>query len=148
MNLRVLVLAAAMSAAVHAQSFELLRGIQPGQTVRVTDTSGKRQTGTWKADNSGSVTFTTKQGEVSLPHDQVRKVELKSTARRVRNIAIGAGVGVALGATIDNSLGTRLRNESSGDGGRAVIYATSIAAGAALGALPSGWHTIYRVKSR
>ncbi len=128
------------------QAADILRGIQPGRAVRVTDDSGRKQTGVWKSTSGSTVVFETKKGEVSLPPSQVRRVEVRSPARRVRNIAIGAGIGVAVGAVTDNTLGVYLRNESSGDGGRALSYALPIAAGAAIGAIPSGWVTIYRLK--
>jgi hypothetical protein len=48
-----------------------------------------------------------------------------------------------VGAAVNNTLGTRLRRESD-DGGRALSYAISIGAGAAIGALTSGWQTVYK----
>ncbi len=53
-------------------------------------------------------------GEVSIERARVRRVELRSGSRRVRNALIGAGVGLAVGATVDLTLGVRLRNEGSG----------------------------------
>src|SRR5438067_11980395 len=53
---------------------------------------------------------------------------MPSTQRRIRNTVIGALIGVEVGATIDQTWGTRLRNESSGDGGRGITYAAWIGA--------------------
>jgi hypothetical protein len=141
------VIAALTVSLVHAQSFEALRGIQPGRTVRITDTAGKRQTGVWKADANDAASFTTKEGEIALPHARIRRVELKTPGRRARNAAIGAGIGVAVAVTVDSTLGTLLRNESSTDGGRAITYLASIGIGTALGALTGGWHTVWRADS-
>jgi hypothetical protein len=46
--------------------------------------------------------------------------------RRVRNFVIAAAIGLAMGVTVDQTLGAYLRNET-GDSHRAVTYIAPIA---------------------
>jgi len=63
----------------------------------------------------------------------------------VRNALIGAGVGLAVGATIDLTLGTRLRNEGT-DASLPLIWVAPAAGLGALGGAFPAYITVYRVK--
>ena len=63
----------------------------------------------------------------------------------MRNVLIGAGIGVALGVTIDQTLGAYFRNEAGeNDGARALTYIAPIAIFSAIGAALPSYRTIYR----
>jgi hypothetical protein len=72
-------------------------------------------------------------------------VKVRSTSRRVRNLLIGAGIGLAIGITADQTLGTYLRNES-GDSQRPLMYAAPIALfGGIAGAFPA-YRVVYSAR--
>ena len=77
----------------------------------------------------------------------MRQVQVRSSARRARRIAIAAAIGLAIGVTADQTVGRYIRNESGEDGGaRALTYiAPTDIFGAIAGAFPS-YRTIYRVR--
>jgi preprotein translocase subunit SecD len=65
----------------------------------------------------------------------------------VRNILIGAGIGLAVGVAVDQTVGTYFRNEQGNNGGaRAVTYIAPIALFAGIGAALSPYRTIYRAR--
>ena len=142
---RVVVLLCLLAAWLPAQSWESLRALQTGSVVRVSDDGGHSKKGRWKSTTPDALVLETGKGEVSFRQAQVKRVEVQRTGRRMRNALIGAAVGVAVGIAIDQTLGTRLRNES-GDGGRALNYSVPIALFAGIGALQPGWQTVYRIK--
>src|SRR5579872_4862570 len=109
-----------------AQSWERLRELKPGDTVKITNTAGEEQKGTFTAVTDDGISLKTKNAEVSVEKAKVRKVEVRSGSRRARNVLIGAAIGVAIGVTVDQTLGQYLRNES-GESGRAVTYIAPIA---------------------
>ena len=49
---------------------------------------------------------------MAIERTRVRRVQVKSASRRVRNIVIGAAIGLAVGLVADQTLGTYLRNEA------------------------------------
>jgi hypothetical protein len=130
-----------------AQSWEALRGLKPGDAVKIQDTAGKEQKGKFRTVSDNAISIETGRQEVSIEKAKVRRVQIKSGTRRLRNFAIGAGIGLVLGLVADQTLGVYLRNESNeGDGARALTYIAPIALFGGIGAAASGYRTIYRVR--
>jgi hypothetical protein len=127
------------------QSWDELRGLRPGDRVRILDTGGDEQKGTFRAVSDGSISFETNQTEVSIDRARVRRVRVESNSRRLRKALIGAVIGVAVGVTVDQTLGARLRNESN-QSGRAVTYIAPIALFGGLGAAFPGYRTVYSAR--
>src|SRR5689334_12522172 len=147
MDLMLRILLAFLSCAIPlaAQSWDAVLSLKAGDAIKVQDTSGKEQKGRFAAASPGAITLATNKGQVSVDKSKIRRVQVKSSSRRLRNAAIGAGIGVALGLIIDNTLGTYLRNESGeSSGSRVLTYVAPIGLFSAVGAAASGYRTIYR----
>ena len=124
-----------------ADSWEVVKGLRPGDKVKVEDASGKEHKGSVSAVSDEAISL----GTVSVERAKVKRVQLHSSSRRARNIAIGAGIGVAIGVTVDQTLGVRLRNEGNSTG-RAAMYLVPIGLFGGLGAAISPYRTVYHVK--
>ena len=136
----------ACSIPLAAQSWEDLRGLKPGDRVKVRDTAGER-TGTFRAVSADDIRIETGKNEVTIERARVRRVQVKSTSRRVRNVVIGAAIGVAVGVILDQSLGTYFRNESGqSSGARAFTYIAPIGLFGGIAAIPAGYRTVYRAR--
>lgn len=135
----------AMAMPVFGQSWDELKGLKPGEAIRVEEKDGTKTSGELKSVSDLAIRYMSGSGEVEIERAKVKRVEVKSPERRLRNLLIGAAIGAAIGVVVDQTLGTRLRNES-GDGGQAVTYAATIAGGAALGALIAPYKTVYRAR--
>jgi hypothetical protein len=128
-----------------AQNWEVVRAIPPGQSVKVRETNGKEHKGPVTTVTPDAISLRTGNTQVSIERTRVERVQLHSGSRRLRNVAIGAAIGLGVGLLIDQTLGTYLRNES-GDDLRAVTYIAPIGIFGALGAAISPYRTIYRAK--
>ena len=83
-----------------AQSWESVRGLQPGDRVKVQETGGKEHKGV-VADRDPGSDFARRQANAGLARPRPR--EAGSDSQRIaarRNIAIGAAIGVAPGSTV------------------------------------------------
>jgi hypothetical protein len=130
---------------VSAQSWESLSSLQ-GQHVKVVDRSGEERRGVCESVGADAIAIQTGKGQVvSIEKAKVRLVQVKSGTRRVRNIAIGAAIGLAVGVMVDQTLGTYLRNEV-GDTGRPAMYLAPIGLFGGIGAALSPYRTVYRVR--
>jgi hypothetical protein len=130
-----------------AQSWDPVRSLAAGAQVKVRETSGTEHKGTVTAVTPDAVSISTKGGAVSVERSRVNRVQIHRSSRRPRNIAIGAAIGFAVGLTIDQTLGTYLRNESNeSSAARAVTYIAPIGIFGALGATFSSYRTIYQVR--
>jgi hypothetical protein len=84
---------------------------------------------------------------VEIERARVHRVQVRAGSRRVRHILIGAGIGLAVGIAVDQSVDTYFRNEVGENGGvPAVTYAAPIALFAGIGAAMSPYRTIYRAR--
>jgi hypothetical protein len=120
-----------------------LNSLRPGGRVRVTQLNHTWIEGTFQAATESGILIRTDH-EVTLPKSDVARVDQYSSRRRLVKIMIGAGVGVAVGAIINGTLGVRLQNEGSDIPAEAWIGG-STAIGAGIGALAGGnYKTIYR----
>jgi len=133
---------AAQSTAI--RSWDAVRALKPGEQVQIRDAEGNRHHGTLTSVTADAITLQTRRGPLSIDASRVHTVQVPSSSRRLRNVVIGAAIGLGAGVAIDQSVGTYLRNESGfGPGARAVTYVAPIAVGGGLGALPA-YRTIYR----
>src|ERR1041385_8617709 len=120
-----------------AQPWDDLRVLKTGDAVKVQSTDGNNYNGKFRSLSSSAIAIEVKRSEVSVERTRVRRVEAKSAARRWRNAAIGAGIGLAVGLLTDMTLGQYLRNEySEGGGARALTYIVPIGLFAGIGAVP------------
>lgn len=140
----ILWLLAAACAPLCAQSWDSLQSVR-GRQVKVLETGGQEHKGTCEAVTSDGITVLGGKNRLTIERSKVKRVSVRSGARRVRNIAIGAAVGLAAGLITDQTLGTFLRNEGH-DSERAITYAAPIIVFGGIGAAFSGYHTVYRVR--
>jgi hypothetical protein len=133
------------SVCLRAEPWDALRGLRPGDRVRITETSGQEHHGSFVKVSTEAISIAEQKNEVMVERARVRRVKVRSGSRRLRNTMIGAGVGVALGVTIDYTLGTYLRNESGeSSAARALTYITPIGIGAGIAAAFPAYRTLYR----
>jgi hypothetical protein len=132
---------------VSAQSWETLRGLRAGDRVKVQETGGQEHSGALRAVSADAIRLAVGTSEVAVERAKVRTVKIRSSARRVRNLLIGAAIGLVIGVTVDNTLGTYFRNESGEtDAARAVTYVAPVAIFAGIGAALPGYRTVYKVR--
>jgi hypothetical protein len=138
-------LAATLSAADRSSWDEVTR-LPSGNVVRVTDKTGKQTKGSFVSASANAIVLSDKSSQVSIDRANVRRIE-KKPGHRVRNALIGAGIGLAAGIAIDQTLGTILRNEAGEDAGaRALTILAPTAIFGGIGALTGGYRTIYSTK--
>ena len=133
------------SCALRAEPWDALHTLKAGDQIRVLETSGQEHKGSFVRVSADAISLVRDKSEVLLERAHVRRVKVRSGSRRVRNTLIGAGIGLATGLVIDQTLGAYFRNESNeGSGARALTYLapTGIAAGIAA-AFPA-YKTIYK----
>lgn len=111
--------------------------------MKVREPNGPEHKGTIAAVSADLVSIVTAKGTVSIEKSRVDRVQVHSSSRRPRNIAIGAGIGLGVAIAIDQTLGTLLRNEGN-NSGRALTYIAPIGLFGAIGAAISPYKTIYR----
>ena len=130
---------------LRAQPWDALRELKPGDRVKISDAQGRDRTGSFMAFTPDSISLETGNGSVAIQRPEVRRVQVRSNARRARNIAIGAAIGIAIGVTADQTVGAYVRNETGESGGaRALTYILPAALFAAIPALLPAYRTIYR----
>jgi hypothetical protein len=126
------------------QNWDALRGLKAGDAVKVVDTDGQQHKGTFRAVSADAISLETQKSEMSIERSRVRRVQIRSGSRRLRDALIGAGIGVATGVVVDQTLGAYFRNESGESGGtRAVTYIAPIGLFTAIGGAPPAYRTVY-----
>jgi hypothetical protein len=128
-----------------AQSWDAVSGLQKGDRIKVLERDGTEHKGVVTAVTPDALSLTAGTTQVSVDRPRVKRVQLHSASRRIRNIAIGAGIGVAVGVLVDQTVGAYLRNESSSTG-RPWSYIVPIGLFGGMGAALSPYRTIYKVK--
>ena len=129
-----------------AQSWEELRGLRTGDRVLVLDSAGRQHKGAFASVTDDAISFTSGKSLVSVEKTRVRRVKTPSGSRRLRNALIGIGIGVAIGVTTDQTLGTLFRNEAGeSSGARALTYIAPIGIFGGIAAALPAYKTIYRV---
>jgi len=139
-----ILLALALGLSLQAQSWDALRGLAPGDKIKVVDTRHEEYKGAFTAVSERGISLTTGKGPVEIERARVRRVQVRASSRRARNILIGAAIGVGVGIVADQSIGRYLRNETGENGGtRALTYIAPIALFTGIGAALSPYRTIY-----
>jgi len=145
-SVRVLLIAAIVSALpLAAQSWDVVRGLRPGDRVKVLDTSNKERKGKVAAVTADAISLDSGKTQLSIDRANVRRVQIHSGNRRLRNLAIGAAVGLAVGVVTDKTLGQYVRNEFA-DEYRALYYVVPIGLFGGIDAALAPYKTIYRVR--
>lgn len=119
-----------------ASDWARVEATKKGDQVRIETADKKKHRGVFVSASGTDVSATLRDGaQVNVPKSDVRRVYIQSKSRRLRNTIIGTAVGVAVGIALYATVGQYFRNE--GQGGSEAMLIAPIAAGAALGALPS-----------
>jgi len=130
---------------LHAQSWDALHGLKPGEPVRILDNGGQEHRGSFSALSTESLTIQSGAGTQSIERARIRQVKVRSSSRRIRNLLIGVGIGAAIGVTADQTLGALLRNET-GDSKRPLMYLAPIGLFGAIGGAFPAYRTVYRAR--
>lgn len=124
-----------------------LKNLLSGQEVQVVLTDAKSFQGRFQSVSDEALTVRLASGNKSFGRQTVLRVSSKGQSHRLRNTALGAGVGFGAGAAIGAAAGN-----PSAIGGRGTTALVGAAIGLATGAvtgaaLPSGgWHDVYRAR--
>ena len=127
------------------QSWDVLRGLYPGDRIKILDNAGQEFKGAFTSATADSISMKSDNRELAIERPRVRRVQVRASSRRVRNILIGVGLGLAVGVTVDQTVGTYLRNEA-GESRRALTYIAPIALCAGIGAALPAYRTVYRMR--
>ena len=138
-------MAATLCAASH--DWGRLSDLRPGDRLRVILDGGGEQTGSFQAVTAEALTLQSTNAPARIERARVRRVIVLSRSHRLRNGLIGAGIGFAIGLTMDKTLGAYLNNEGQYTaGGRALVYGVPIGLFGGIGAAIGGHPTIYQAK--
>jgi len=139
-----LLIAAAAFGIAHAaeKTWDSLGRLNAGARVEVF-TADRAAKGEFVSSSTESLTIRTSSGEQKFARPEVVRVISRTQSKRLRNILIGAGAGIAIGLVTDQTLGTRLRNEGNLDNA-ALIWTLPIAAGAGIGAAIPSYPVVYK----
>jgi len=136
--------------AAHAadlNSWANVTALRVGDRVGVLESGFKKHAGVLTGVTEEAISVREKKNGISIPRGSVLWVFKPAPNKRLRNTLIGVAAGVGLGVALDQTVGRFLRNESSGDGGRALTYTLPVAGGALLGAFIPAEEVVYRPKS-
>jgi hypothetical protein len=130
-------------------SWDEMARLEKGSRIKVTEHGEK----TYNADFAGitetSVLLVKGKASIEVAKSAIYQVEIGVQPRRLRQAAIGAGIGLGLGFAIDQTIGTRFRNETGESAGtRAATYVLPAAAFAAIGAVMPAHRTLYQASKR
>ncbi|HUQ90393.1 MAG TPA: hypothetical protein VM120_01850 [Bryobacteraceae bacterium] len=130
---------------VFAGDWEALQRIAPDRMVEITTRDGTQIRGAFVSAAGNAMLVRQNSGERSIPGDEIRKVRVTDPSRRLRtgliSIAVGAGVGLAIGFAIC----PHCANEGNGY----KFAGPGVAIGAAIGALgflSTPYRTVYKRK--
>ncbi len=129
------------SMAARKDEWQALDRLRTGDSIEVVAGNG-REKGEFVSSSTESLMIRTNAGEKRFERAGVVQVISRSSSRRLSNIVIGAGIGLAISGVTDGTLGVRLRNEGSNE--RALIWTLPVAAGAGVGAVLPAHKTIYK----
>jgi hypothetical protein len=150
-NILLLLCVFGMSYASLAQSdnasWTNLNTLHSGQKIQIVEKSSKKHSGTFLNVSDTGVQYHDNAGDQSIPKQDVRRVKLMESRRRLRNTLIGAGIGAGAGAGIGAG-SWEDRGFVGGKGvGAAVGASIGVLTGAAIGALVPTHSTIYSVNA-
>lgn len=124
------------------KTWDAIGRLRPGTAVEVVRSIGSEK-GAVVSSSTDDLTIRTSSGEHKFARPDIVRVTSRTRSKRVRNMLIGAGIGVGISLLADRTIGTYIRNESSSSG-RPFIWTVPIAAGAGIGAAFPGYPVIYR----
>lgn len=135
----------AAGASLERGSWNQVQRLEKGASIKITMKGDKTRKGAFAGITDASLLIVEGTTDVGISKDAVLRVEVKSSARRVRNALIGVGVGLALGVVIDQSLGAYARNETGETtGARVATVALPPALFGGIAAAFPGYRTVYR----
>jgi hypothetical protein len=124
-----------------------VQALHTGDRVGVIRADHKRIEGSFDGADAGMILVRDGQ-QIMIAKDDVVRVYQPAHVGRWKRALIGAGIGAVAGAIVDQTLGTRLRNEGTNyfRGWEAAgTYGVGMGVGAAAGALSGGGDkTVYR----
>jgi len=123
-----------------------LKGLAPGDDIRIVLNDTTSYKAKFQSESDQAIVVRLVTGEQTFTRESVQRVSTKGKSHRLRNAALGAAIGVGLGAVLAASTS---RNDSEAQAiGWVVAPPFMGAAGAGIGAfLPSGgWHDVYRAR--
>jgi len=82
--MRLLLTVLACSFALQAQSWDALRGLRPGERIKVSDNSRETYSGDFQSVSERSISLAARKGVVEIERGRVRRVEVRASSRRVR----------------------------------------------------------------
>jgi hypothetical protein len=142
-------------------SWEVLSGLQPGQSIQVVDWSSKKHSGTFMSASDTAISLRVAANEQSIQKQDVHIVKLMTNKRRARNTLVGGAVGGGIGAGVGAIVGAATHKGCAaaafcfdfiGAGGSAGIGAAvgflgGAVTGGVVGALVPSHTTVYEVRS-
>ena len=133
------------SATTDESDWSNLQQLRIGQEIEVVDTNLKKHKGTFLSLSEEAISLRVGKDKVAVKRPNVFRVSSREHSKRLRNtligLAIGGGIGVAVGA-----IGDARSGESGEHVGAAVFGLLGSGIGAGLGAALPSHQTIYKVK--
>jgi hypothetical protein len=125
-----------------AQSdWQRVTALSPNTKIEVRTTGGDSHKGLLSRATPSELALSERSQPVSIAQPDVARVKSLSRSHRLRNLLIGAAIGVAGGVILDRTAGERFRNE--GQSVTASLYAASIGLGAGIGVSFASHPVIY-----
>jgi hypothetical protein len=119
-----------------------LQSLHPDQKITVTQTNGENIEGRFRELSERSITLQIPTSQISIQRTDVQRVTVGSGLTRLRNSAIGMGVGAGIGAVVATK--TAARDHSFAALGAGLF---SFGVGGVCGAVMPARKTIYEVRS-
>ena len=125
--------------------------IAAGTEIEARTTDSKRYRGHFESATDDALVISTDAGDQRLPRATVSRVSIRKPSHRLRNTAIGFGVGTAAGLSLGAIADARCTGkciEGNTPWGKYAGTALGALIGTIIGvAIPTGgWHEVYRVK--
>jgi hypothetical protein len=95
---------------LQAQSWDALHGLVPGDKITVVDTAHEAHKGAFTAVSERGISLESGGRVLEIERPRVHRVQVRASSRRVRNMLIGAGIGLAVGVLVDQTAGRYFRN--------------------------------------
>ena len=137
-------------------NWDRVKQLSPGQQILVVQNNSQSHQGKLQSVSDDSVVIRLTTGEQTVAKDDILRVSARGRSHRLRNLALGAGIGFGGGAGIGAAAGNSA--EIFGRGAAALFGAAvglagggavlGLLLGAAVGAaIPTGgWHEAYRAR--
>lgn len=128
-----------------ATGWDRLSDLHAGDRITVVRQDGTRQRGEFASVTPASLAIRTGSGDQTIQRRDITRVHSNGKSKALRNMAIGAGAGVAASVTTDRTLGARLYNEGGYDNSaKALVWILPAAIGATIGFLSGRNPVIYK----